>query len=135
MTLPIYIAGGSSEIELCQSMIDAVRGAGGRITYDWTRDPGWRLGRPLTMQERAECAARDLAAVAEARLFWLMLPREKTEGAHVELGGALTLRAIGRPIEVIVSGPMLDSRLFPARADRIFAEHGEALAYVVGRCG
>ncbi len=135
MSTPIYIAGGSSEIELCQGMIDAVTHYGGRITYDWTRDPGWKLGRPLTMQERAECAARDLAAVAEARLFWLMLPQEKTEGAHVELGVALALRAFGLPgREVIVSGPMLDSRLFPARADRIFAEHGEALAYVVGRC-
>lgn len=135
VTLPIYIAGGSTEIELCRGMIDAVTSHGGRITYDWTRDPGWRLGRPLTMQERAECAARDLAAVAEARLFWLMLPQEKTEGAHVELGAALTLRALGRPIEIVVSGPMLDSRLFPARADHIFAEHGAALAYVVGRCG
>jgi hypothetical protein len=135
MSLPIYIAGGSSELELCQGMIDAVTLAGGRITYDWTRDPGWKLGRPLTMQERAEAAARDLAAVAEARLFWLIMPTRPSEGAATELGAALTLRAMGRPIEVIASGPMLDSRLFPARADRIFAEHGEALAYVVGRCG
>jgi hypothetical protein len=140
MNLPIYIAGGSSEIELCRRMIDIVDSShGGRITYDWTRDPGWTLGRPLTMAERAETAARDLAAVAEARLFWLMLPQEKTEGAHVELGTALTLRALlpmlGRQgPEIVVSGPILDSRLFPARADHIFADHDEALAYVVGRC-
>lgn len=67
MTLPIYIAGGSSEIELCSSMVNAVTRAGGRITYDWTRDPVWKLGRPLTMQERAEAAARDLAAVAHTQ--------------------------------------------------------------------
>ena len=49
--LPIYIAGGSSEIEIVQWAIDVVAAHGGRITYDWTRDPGWRLGRPLTMAE------------------------------------------------------------------------------------
>jgi hypothetical protein len=138
VSLPVYIAGGSSEIELCRSMIDAVQSLSGpgraRITLDWTRLPEWSAGRPLTMAERAGVAALDLAAVAESRLFWLLLPREKSEGAATELGAALTLRAIGRPIEVIVSGPMLDSRLFPARADRIFPDHGEALAYVVGRC-
>jgi hypothetical protein len=42
---------------------------------------------------------------------------------------------MGRPLEIVVSGPMLDSRLFPARADRIFERHEEALAYIVGRCG
>jgi hypothetical protein len=138
MSLPVYIAGGSSEIELCRSMIDAVSRYA-HVTFDWTRVGEWSLGRPLTMREREELAARDLAAVAEARLFRLLLSREKSEGAATELGAALVLRAfalaLGRvPIEVIVSGPMLDSRLFPARADRIFAGHGEALAYVVGRC-
>jgi hypothetical protein len=135
MSLPVYIAGGSSELGACRAMIDAVRRSGGRITFDWTRVGEWSLGRPLTMPERAELAALDLAGVAEARLFWLMLPARLSEGAATELGAALTLRALGRPIEVVVSGPMLDSRLFPARADRIFAEHGKALAYVVGRCG
>jgi hypothetical protein len=145
MSLPIYIAGGSSELGACRAMIDVVASYGGRITYDWTRDPLWGIGRSLTMAERAETAARDLAAVADARLFWLMLPREKTEGAHVELGTALAVRAftasaaplIGRSCsyEIVVSGPMLDSRLFPARADRIFEDHDDALAYVVERCG
>jgi hypothetical protein len=139
VSLPIYIAGGSSEIELCSDMIEAVTRAGGRVTYDWTLCPGLRMGLPLDMSERAEIAARDLAAVAEARLFWYIMPREKSEGAATELGAALTLRALADGYgrvgpHVIVSGPMLDSRLFPARADRIFAEHGEALAYVVRRC-
>jgi hypothetical protein len=134
VTLPIYIAGGSSEIELCRGMIDAVASHGGRITLDWTRDPLWSIGRPLAMAERAETAARDLAAVAESRLFWLLLPARPSEGAATELGAALTLRAQGRDVEIVVSGPMLDSRLFPARADHIFAEHTEALAYVVRRC-
>jgi len=135
MSLPIYIAGGSSEIELCDKLTDAVERAGGRITFAWTQVGPWSLGRPLTMTERAELAQRDLAAVAEARLFWLVLPQRLSEGAHVELGAALTLRAMGRPLEIVVSGPMLDSRLFPARADQIFERHEEALAYVVGRCG
>jgi hypothetical protein len=135
MTLPVYIAGGSSERYLVREYIDAVVRAGGRITLDWTRCPLWELARPLTMAERSETAQRDLAAVAEVRLFWLMLPARASEGAATELGAALTLRAMGRPVEIVVSGPMLDSRLFPARADRIFQDHDEALAYVVGRCG
>lgn len=138
MTLPVYIAGGSSERYLCREYIDAVSRAGGRITLDWTRCPLLELARPLTMAERSETAQRDLAAVADARLFWLMLPARASEGASAELGSALTLRALlpllGRQgPEIVVSGPMLDSRLFPARADRMFGDHDEALAYVIGR--
>lgn len=134
MSLPIYIAGGSSEFEICQRMISAVVEAGGRITFDWTLSPEWGLGRSLTPAERRAAANVDLAAVIDARLFWLVLPYRLSEGAHVELGAALALRALGREVEVIVSGPMHASRLFHALADRVFADHEEALAYVVGRC-
>lgn len=141
MSLPIYIAGGSSEIELCQRMIDTVSSAGGRITYDWTRDPGWKLGRPLTMREREDAGGRDLAAIMNAWLFWLMLPVKPSEGASTELGVALVVRALGEIVRlpdarrVIVSGPMTDSRLFPALADHIFADHDQALAHVLDLLG
>jgi hypothetical protein len=134
---PVYIAGGSSELEACQRMIDAVIASGGRITCDWTRDPGWALGRPLTMVERSDTGARDLAAVMSAQIFWLMLPERPSEGAAAELGGALVMRALAavmkfpEPRLVVASGPMTDSRMFPAMADHVFPDHERALVFVL----
>jgi hypothetical protein len=134
VTLPVYIAGGSSERLECDTAMRAVELAGGVITYAWTRAPEWEPGaRLLTREEKRERAMRCLAAVADARLFWLRLPRMPSEGAGGELCTAITLRRWGRDLEVIVSGPMTPGRIFPELANRYFEHHDEALAYVVLR--
>lgn len=116
-------------------MIDAVSSAGGRVTYDWTRDPGWSLGRPMTMSERESCARRDLVAVMGADIVWVMLPEAPSEGSATELGMALIMRSwgdiFGKRITIVVSGPMPASRIFPTLADHVFPGHDAALAYAL----
>lgn len=125
----VYIAGGSSErLTVCRPLIERAKERGAEVTADWTRDPGWDLGRPPTGDELRESAERDLAAIRRADVVWLIVPAQKSEGAAAEVGYAL---ALGK--RLVVSGETGVRNIFALRAapGDVFARHEDALAHVV----
>lgn len=132
MSLRVYVAGSSSRRGTIAVLLTTLRAHGAHITFDWTAADGW--DRALSDEERATVAKRCRWAVAEADLVWVLLDAEKSEGAHAELGAALTLRDMLQvDIEVLASGRLGGTRIFPAEANRRFEEHQQALDYVLGR--
>ena len=129
MTLRVFISGGSSERrDVVRPLVDQIQAAGLVVTYDWTRDPGWYLGRPPTNAELLESSQRDLDGILRAHVLWLVVPIHKSEGSAAELGFAL---AHGR--RIVVSGPTGPRNIFAlrARAEDTFDYHEHALAHLV----
>ncbi len=126
--LRVYIAGGSSErLTVVRPLIERAKELGVDVTADWTRDPGWDLGRMPTNDELRESALRDVAAVEAADAVWLIVPAQKSEGASSEIGYALALKK-----RLVVSGEVGARNIFALLAwpeDR-FELHDEALARV-----
>lgn len=122
----VYIAGGSSERNLCASLMADARAAGWTVTYDWTQDPGYLVSRSPE-QLRAE-AQLDLDAVRAADVVWVVAPACKSEGSHCELGAAL---AWGK--RVLVSGPhvLALGRIFPLLAE-VYPTHEAAFLALLG---
>jgi hypothetical protein len=124
----VYIAGGSSErLAVARPLIERAKELGVDVTADWTRDPGWDLGRTPTLDELRESARRDIAAIEAADVVWLVVPRQKSEGASAEVGYALALRK-----RLVVSGEVGARNIFAllARPEDRFASHEEALTRV-----
>lgn len=100
----------------------------GISVYDWTRDPGWDLGRPPTESELVEAATRDEDAIIACDLFWYIVPPEKSEGAASEL---MLAKCCGKPI--IGSGDFGPRNIFALRYIRpelrFFSEQ-KAFAFV-----
>lgn len=117
----IYLAGGSLELLLCAQYIDALRAAGHVITYDWTQS----FTGKHTLQEDHDQALADLNAVLSADVVWILVPADKSEGSHFEMGAALA-----RGIRTIVSGPHLcaQHRIFPLLAAERYETHEAAFA-------
>lgn len=132
--LRVYVAGGSSEVELVARYIAALRAAGVEITYDWTADVLlWRAaGSPqLTAEQRAAHARADLDGIERADLMWWILPSAKSEGAALEVGVA-----IGSGKRIMVSGSVAfdpgDGRaVFPSMIPERWDSHEAALAAIV----
>lgn len=125
----VYIAGGSSErLTVCRPLIESAQRAGVEIAADWTRDPGWDLGRMPTDEEFRESAGRDLAAIRRADIVWLVVPVQKSEGAAAEIGYAL---ALGK--RLVVSGETGARNIFAllAAPGDTFARHEDAFEHVV----
>lgn len=106
MTLRIYIAASSREVERVRAAQAAVAARGWTLTLDWLTPmlANIEAGRPdaaLGDEEAAEYARADLAAIASADVLWLLAPTQPTKGAYVELGYALGTRRV----PVVVSGP------------------------------
>jgi nucleoside 2-deoxyribosyltransferase len=80
-----------------------------------------------TKHELRESAARDLEGIRRADVFWLVVPKSKSEGAAVELGFAM---ALGK--RIVISGEVGPRNIFALLAHEgdIFDEHDEALAHV-----
>lgn len=117
--LRVYVAGASAEVMLVRGYMARLRAAGITITHDWTDDVV-ALGADasvLTREQRLSIAARDLAAIDAADVFWLLAPTLPTRstGCWVELGFAL--RAARRP-RVLVSGEGASVCVFSALAER-----------------
>lgn len=126
----IYVAGGSSErVTVVRPLMARLIERGWTVTHDWTQDPGYDLDRPLTDEERAGVAERDLRAVDKADVVWLVVPAGKSEGASVEFG-----YACGSGKVVIVSGPDATRCPLWAYALRQFLAHEDALEWL-GRAG
>lgn len=127
----VYVAGGSHERLEVRRWIDELVRRGARITFDWTRAPEWDLGRDITPDERRWVADLDLAAVLQARIVWVLLPRQLSEGAATELGAALAARALGHPVLIVASGSIDGQRIFAALADVVVPTHGDGLRVVL----
>lgn len=123
----IYLAGGSSERILCAEYMRRLRERGHTITHDWTSSEGFT--RQLNHSEQREEARRDFQAVLDADLVWVMIPAEKSEGSHFELGAAVALN-----IPVVTSGPhrTAQHRIFPLLVTDHYESHLDALIAVSG---
>lgn len=125
----VFVSGGTSErLTVVRPYVDELIRRGFEITHDWTRCPLY--DRESTEDERREQARRDLDGVRAADVVWLMMPEEKSEGAHVELGAAFIL---WKP--VVVSGPRARApgNLFSLLASEIRATHEAGLNAVLAR--
>lgn len=122
----IYVAGSSRERELVRSLIAQLQDAGWEVTHDWTSHHGFDAPDPGPSDEvLTEAAAVDLDAVRRAAWLWYVAPDGTSEGSASELGAAL---AWGK--QVVVSGHVGRSRIFPRLTARRFAEHADALAFL-----
>lgn len=134
MTRSIYLAGASSEAAMVRHYAASLEAAGWVVVHDWWTDfleRGCVPGRDcdLSPEKRRACAREDLAAVRRASVVWLLVPEGDSIGAWVEFGAALTLGASGH---VLVSG-CCDRTIFTEAADRCFASHADALAWLRAR--
>jgi len=106
----VYLATGSTvRLTTARPWIERLQ-AHGISVYDWTRDPGWDLGRPPTESELIEAATRDEDAIAACDLFWYIVPPEKSEGAASEL---MLAKCYGKPI--VGSGEFGPRNIFALR--------------------
>lgn len=104
MTLSVYIAASSREVERVQAAQRAVAERGWDLTLDWLSPmleniAAGRLDSSLSDAEAAQYAVDDLMAIDSADVVWFLCPGQPTKGAYVELGYAL-----GRGIPVVCSG-------------------------------
>lgn len=128
MSLRVYIAGASAEVDLCERYRDRLH-AHGIDVHDWmsrVRTNPHRHDRAIPEAERRRIAAQNANAVAIADVFWLLVPETPTIGAWVELGIAF---GSARPA-VLVSGPFALRSIFADLADG-FTEHEHAFDHVV----
>lgn len=122
----VYVAGGSDEREaVVKPLIGMLVTSGVTITHDWTVCEGYE--RDSTVHERECWAMQDLGGVQSAHLVWVVMPKSKSEGCHVEMGAALALGKL-----VIVSGPhaRAASRIFALLAE-IHDTHASAYERIV----
>ena len=94
MTLRVYVAGSSGEIERVERVIAHLRLMGVTITHDWTADiravraAGLASDADLSDDEARKHALTDLEAVATAHAVLFLAPTTPTRGAWVEMGYA-----------------------------------------------
>lgn len=118
MSIPLFIAGGSSERAAVSEMMRASEALGYRITCDW---PAMMDVQPADMPPSMVCDTCDQleAGIISAHVVWFMLPTTKSEGAHYELG---YVRGILRALPsvrkmIIVSGEVgILRRVYPTLA-------------------
>ena len=127
MSLSVYVAGASSELDKAEHYVNRLRSRGVSISYDW---PAAMRAEPksdaeLSDLERHRYGSDDLLGVRLAQVVWLLAPVVGSRGCWVELGYALALNR-----HVIVSGD--DGRsIFTALAARRFDTHAAAEAYIL----
>jgi hypothetical protein len=129
----IFVAGASSERGEIAAAIALLRAAGWEIVIDW---PELMKSEPSVKDPRfLEKLGMDLKnGMRRADIFWLLLPREKSEGAAFEFGffsGYFDREARGG---MVVSGDASAlGRLYPyamGAKGKLFAEHATALEYL-----
>lgn len=86
----VYVAGPSSELDRCKRWMAELESEGIPVTHDWTlaieRE---RKSTPLDEHEYRMHARRDLIAIDEATIIWILTPiAGHTRGAWFEAGYA-----------------------------------------------
>ncbi len=116
MTVRVYIAASSREVERVRAAQAAVAARGWELTLDWLTPmlaliADGKTDATLSEEEAADHATRDLRAIDDADAVWYLIPREPTKGAYVEFGYAL-----GTGTLIVASGAPRTS-IFEAMAD------------------
>jgi hypothetical protein len=128
----IYLAGASSEMDMCAEYMQTLRDLGHTITEDWVANIK-RVGdaNPLdaTDMYRKKYARTDLEGVRHAFLFWLLVPEKPSNGCWVELGYALAMCQEIPHVMVVASGNYKKS-IFTALCDFQFPSHDSALQWI-----
>lgn len=129
MTLRIYVAGASAEIERCEAFIARLRAAGFEITFDWPahiRKVG-ASNEGIDLATRKSSAEADIQAVRDAEWFVLLEPEEaKTIGAWVEMGVAIQAAI---PVLWVGEG---DRTIFSELADASVSNDENAFYFLMG---
>lgn len=130
----IFVAGASSERGEVAAAIAMLRAAGWEVTFDW---PELMKSEPEVKEPRfLEKLGMDLKnGMRRADVFWLLLPREKSEGANFEFGfysGYFDRESRGG---MLVSGDAsTNGRLYHwsmGSKGMKFDEHAQALEYLI----
>lgn len=130
----IFVAGASSERGEVAAAIAMLRAAGWEIVFDW---PELMKSEPNVKDPRfLEKLGMDLKnGMRRADIFWLMLSREKSEGANFEFGfysGYFDREARGG---MLVSGDAsVHGRLYHwamGSKGMFFSEHAQVLEYLI----
>lgn len=127
----VYVAGGSSEAELCASWMQRLRDAGHTIAVDWVaniRAVGDANPREASENDRYRWTEDDLDGASDADVFWLLVPEKPSIGCWVELGWCSRVSGA----QIIVSGDWRKS-IFTSLADARYDTHDEAFAAIVGQ--
>jgi hypothetical protein len=125
----VYLAGASSEIDLCESFIRKLQTAGLEITFDWTAviraTAGGANPRDATENERHAWTVQDISGVRRSHVFWLLVPEKHSIGCWAELGVAYEARR-----RIVISGDWRKS-IFTSLAYVALDTHDEAFEYLV----
>jgi hypothetical protein len=125
--MKIYIAGGSSEMDLVGIQMGLVRAMGHTITYDWVStiiSVGAANPRDATHRQRMRWCDEDLRGIENAHMVWIILPAKTSFGCAFEAGFAC-----GNGQKFIVSGDWRAS-IFSSRALARFDEHHHAISWL-----
>lgn len=128
MTLRVYVAGSSGELERVEAVIARLREAGATITLDWTLDvrahraAGHATDADLSDEEARFLAETDRDAVVAADVFLLLAPVVATRGAWVELGIATTFCGY-----TAVAGHAARDSIFTRLVDEVFSTDADAI--------
>jgi hypothetical protein len=123
----VYIAGGSTEMDLVAGYMNTLRAWGISITHDWIatiRTVGDANPRVASHRKRFQWSAQDVRGVMDAQIVWAILPAKTSFGCAFEAGVA-----IGSGRDLIVSGDWR-STIFSAQARARFNEHDHALKWL-----
>jgi nucleoside 2-deoxyribosyltransferase len=125
MTLRVYLAAASSDLDRVDRWAAALAATGVRVVSTWpanVRSVGSANPREASRLDRARWAERCLAEVRAAHVVWFLVPPidKPTRGAWFEIGYALA-----QSQAVVASGDTRQS-IFCAVADYEYASDAEA---------
>ena len=130
MTLRVYIAGSSRELDRAQKAAQLIQGIPGVvIVSEWVQciqDVGASNPKAKEWQRR-EWAESDLTGVACSDLFWALLPMTPTSGFWFEWGYAVRARTT-----VLASGSERYQSIFTSLADYYVDSDDRATAVIRG---
>lgn len=124
--LRVYVAGSSAELERARWAMSALDGYSIEVTHDWVssvEEVGSANPAEATDDERLAWADDDLSGVYQADVLWLLMPKQGSIGAYVELGLAI---ALGMPI--VISGDH-ERSIFTVFGER-FEQDADALDWI-----
>lgn len=105
MTIRVYVAGASSEIDRTEAAMSQVRAMPGKtLVMDWAaniRKHGASVPVGWTPEQKREEAQRCLDAVRTANIVWLLVPAVPSQGCWAEWGAAYAWHKT-----LVTSGPV-----------------------------
>lgn len=137
MSLLVYVAGSSKDVERVRRVQRRVTDLGGIITHDWTDGieaqralypTDGDLPRPMARSIAARC----LVGIRKADVFWCLSGESTSEGRGWELCAAHHVSMDRAGYEVIVSGARGSVFQTFLAEDRHFADDELALWFVRG---